>query len=123
MHPEERRLAARLRHLERETAKPQRELEALARDAARRGAGRPERALSSADVARVEAALEAQHAGLAKLIDVARRDLRDMEIMRGVKGAAPPVHLAPAHRAAAPAYGGAHHAAPAYGGAHRAAWP
>ena len=87
VHGEERRLAARLRRLEQEAAKPARHLEALKRDAARLDADARADAkarVAEDDKAAVMAALEAQHAGLAKLVDVVHADLRDVEIMRNL---------------------------------------
>ena len=91
VHPEERRLAARLRKLEHDALAPRAALDALSREASRGAPAARAPALPAEDRARLEAALEAQHAGLAKLLDVARIDARDVGIMAKLreKSAAP----------------------------------
>ena len=91
VHPEERRLAARLRKLEHDALAPRAALDALSWEASRGAPAARAPALPAEDRARLEAALEAQHAGLAKLLDVARVDARDVGIMAKLreKSAAP----------------------------------
>ncbi len=91
VHPEERRLAARLRKREHDALAPRAALDALSREASRGAPAARAPALPAEDRARLEAALEAQHAGLAKLLDVARVDARDVGIMAKLreKSAAP----------------------------------
>ena len=90
VHPEERRLAARLRKLEHDALAPRaRARRAVAGGVARRAggarAGAPGRGPGAP-----RAALEAQHAGLAKLLDVARIDARDVGIMAKLRESAAP---------------------------------
>ena len=84
-------LAARLRKLEHDALAPRAALDALSREASRGAPAARAPALPAEDRARLEAALEAQHAGLAKLLDVARVDARDVGIMTKLreKSAAP----------------------------------
>ena len=89
VHPEERRLAARLRKLEHDALGPRAALDALSREASRGAPAARAPTLSAEDRARLESALEAQHAGLAKLLDVARLDSRDVGIMLNKASAAP----------------------------------
>ena len=80
-----------LRKLEHDALAPRAALDALSREASRGAPAARAPALPAEDRARLEAALEAQHAGLAKLLDVARIDARDVGIMAKLreKSAAP----------------------------------
>ena len=96
VHPEERRLAARLRKLEHDALAPRAALDALSREASRGAPAARAPALPAEDRARLEAALEAQHAGLAAVGRGPRRCAG-----RGHHGEAPAVGGAPALVAAA----------------------
>jgi len=79
---EERLLAARLRALEAKALKPARDLDAVQRDAARLRRMAPGVAPDARKEA--QAVLAENQAGLTRLLEVARRDLRDVKIMKEI---------------------------------------